>query len=133
MWNMSMSHQIFYLFHVCKDYKSLLHKVTSQKQLFFYSQQVMHLITPDRNKRPLWKSLLGRKATREKGPVIEFELGTHNLSRSFSHELSVPAANPSSPIALCNSCRCATIQQPLKTYTSRMVLCHVMVVGSPGS
>ena len=32
------------------------------------------------------------RATGEKGPVTEFKLGTYALSRSFSHELSVPVS-----------------------------------------
>ena len=56
-----------------------------------------------------WETLLRRKVTWGKGPVTELKHGTYTLSWSFSHELSVPAANPSSSIALCTGCRCATI------------------------
>ena len=42
------------------------------------------------------ETLLRRKVTGEKGPAIELEPGTYTLSQSFSHELSVPVANPSS-------------------------------------
>ena len=52
--------------------------------------------------------------TEEKGPVTELKPGTYTLSRSFSHELSVPVANPSSPIALCTSCRSVAIQRLLE-------------------
>ena len=37
----------------------------------------------------------------EEGTATELEPGTYSLLRSFSHKLSVPVANPSSPIALC--------------------------------
>ena len=46
--------------------------------------------------------------------MTELEPGTYTLSRSFSHELLAPAMNPSSPIALCTSCRCAAIERPLE-------------------
>ena len=68
--------------------------------------------------------------TGEKGPVTGLEPWTYTLSQSFSHELPVPAANPSSLIVLCTSPRCAAIQPPLTTYTSRLILCDVVVVGS---
>ena len=73
-----------------------------------------------------------RKATGEKGPATELEPGTYTLSRSFSHELSASAVNPSSTIALCSGCRCATRQRPFRTYASRLAPSHVMVVGSEG-
>ena len=71
-------------------------------------------------------------ATREKGPVTGPEPGTYTLSRNFSHEPLVSAANPLSPITFCTGHRCATIQHPLRTYASRLVLCDVVVVGSAG-
>ena len=46
------------------------------------------------------ETLLRRKVTGEKGPATKLEPGTYTLLRSFSHELSVPVTNPSSPIAL---------------------------------
>ena len=60
------------------------------------------------------QTLLKRKATGEKGPATELEPGTYTLSRSFSHTshqsqpqiLRLPAANPSSPIALCTGREC---------------------------
>ena len=79
-----------------------------------------------------WNPLPRRMARGEEGPVTGLEPGTYTLSQSFIHELSVPAANPSSPIALCTSRRCAAIQRPLRIYTSRLVLCDVVVVGSAG-
>ena len=64
-----------------------------------------------------------RKAAGEKGPATELEPGTYTLSWNFSHEVSVPAANPLSPIALCTGGRCVAIQRPLRTHASRLVLC----------
>ena len=52
--------------------------------------------------------------TGEKGPVTKLKPGTYTLPRSFSHELSVPVANPSTLIALCTGHRCAAIQRRLE-------------------
>ena len=71
--------------------------------------------------------------TGKNGPATVLEPGTYTLSWSFSHEPSVPVMNPSSPIALCTGHRCAAIQHPLRTYALRLVLCDVVVVGSPGN
>ena len=60
------------------------------------------------------QTLLRRKATGGKGPATELEPGTYTLLQSFSHELSVPVAIPSSTIALCTGHRCAAIQRPLE-------------------
>ena len=38
----------------------------------------------------------------------------HSFAELQPHEPSVPAANPSSPIALCTGRRCAAIQRPLE-------------------
>ena len=46
--------------------------------------------------------------------MTELEPRTDTLSRSFSHKLSVPVANPLSPIALCTGRRCTTIQRRLE-------------------
>ena len=70
-----------------------------------------------------------RMATGKKGPATRLELGTYTLLWSFSHEPSVPDANPSSPIAFCTGRRCAAIQRLLRTYALRLVL-FVVVVGS---
>ena len=59
------------------------------------------------------ETLLRRKATGEKGPATELEPGTYTLLQSFSHELSIPATNPSFLIALCTGRRCAAIHRPL--------------------
>ena len=56
------------------------------------------------------QTLLRRKVTGEKGTATELKPVTYTLSRSFGHELSLPVANPPSPIALCTGHRCATIQ-----------------------
>ena len=61
--------------------------------------------------------------------MTKLEPGTYTLSHSFSHELLVPVTNPSSPIALCTGCRCATIQRPLEDLRLEAGTC-VMVMGS---
>ena len=79
-----------------------------------------------------WNPLLRSMATEEKGPAKGLEPGTYTLLRSFSHKLPVPAASPSSPIAFCTGRRCAAIQRPLRTYTSRLVLCDAPVQRAMG-
>ena len=66
-----------------------------QKAILFHTAQLMSRLSLQR--------LLRWKATGEKGPATELEPRTYTLSRRFSHELLVPVANPSSPIALCTT------------------------------
>ena len=73
------------------------------------------------------ETLLRRMVTGEKEPATRLETRTYTLSRSFSHEPLVPAANPLSPIALHTGRRCATIQQLHRTYASRLILFDVLV------
>ena len=62
------------------------------------------------------QTLLKRKATGEIGPATELKHRTyvHSFEELQPHELSVPAANPSSPITLCTGRRCAAIERPLE-------------------
>ena len=46
------------------------------------------------------ESLLRRMATGEKGPATELKPKTYTVSQGFRYKLSLPAANPLSPITL---------------------------------
>ena len=60
------------------------------------------------------ETLLRRKATKKANQRPSSNPGPPTLSRSFSHGLSVPVTNPSSPIALCTGRRCAAILRVLE-------------------
>ena len=62
-----------------------------------------------------------RKATGEKGPATELKPGTyvHSFAELQPHELSVPVANPLSPIALCTELPAYQISTTDVTYISR--------------
>ena len=61
------------------------------------------------------QTLLRRKATGEKRTSDRAQTRDLNSFAELQpHKLSVPVTNPSSPIALCTSCRCAAIQRLLE-------------------
>ena len=77
------------------------------------------------------QTLLRRRATGEEGPATELQPGIYTLSLSFSHELSVPGTNPSTPIALCTGRRCAAIQRPLedgRSYNCEKMVCISCII-----
>ena len=51
-----------------------------------------------------------RKRTSDRARIRDL----HSFAELQLHELSIPVANPSSPIALCTGRRCAAIQRPLE-------------------
>ena len=59
-----------------------------------------------------------RKRTRDRARTRDL----HSFAELQPHELSVPAANASSPIALCTGRRCAAILRRLKTYVCLSLL-----------
>ena len=73
-----------------------------------------------------WKKSTAQGGRQQKkGPATDLELGTYALSRTFSHELSVPVKILRPQLPFITGHGCAAIQRSLKTRASRLVLCAV--------